>query len=137
MEHAKVQGYIDESFNQQNRVYTGIARLSQAHAWLYMKRQKDDPNDDDEELAGAEHYMWARWHVASGDISVFIMHLLVLGYDPVKLLGYLPPVLAFRKAAGHSWTYPSFDSIRWGNGGIADGRRDKELLDQFPDAQVR
>lgn len=59
MDNAKVQGYIDESFDQQNRVYKGIARLSQAHAWLYQKRQSDDPNDDNDELAAAEHYMWA------------------------------------------------------------------------------
>lgn len=137
MDNAKVQGYIDESFDQQNRVYKGIARLSQAHAWLYQKRQSDDPNDDNDELAAAEHYMWARWKVAADEIDIIIMHLLVLGYDAFKLLGYLPPVFVARKAGGHNWSTPSADSIRWGNGGIADGRRDQEILKQFPDAQVR
>lgn len=137
MDNAKVQGYIDESFTQQNRIFNGVGRLAQAHAWLYQKRQTEDPNDDNDELAAAEHYMWARWKVASGEIGVLAMQLLVLGYDPVKLLGYLPPVFIGRKIAGHSWSWPSFDSIRWGNGGIADGRRDKEILDSNPDAQVR
>lgn len=137
MDNTKVQSYIDESFDQQNRVYKGVARLSQAHAWLYQKRQAEDPNDDNAELAAAEHYMWARWKVAADEIDIIIMHLLVLGYDAFKLLGYLPPALVVRKLAKHTWSSPSADSIRWGNGGIADGRRDKEILDKYPDAQVR
>ena len=137
MDNAKVQSYVDQSFDQQNRIFNGVGRLAQAHAWLYQKRQAEDPNDDNEELAGAEHYMWARWKVASGEIGILTMHLLVLGYDPVKLIGYLPGPFVIRKIAGHNWSTPSFDSIRWGNGGIADGRRDKDILDRNPDAQVR
>jgi hypothetical protein len=53
------------------------------------------------------------------------MGALTLGYDPAKLIGYHPVVLIIRKAAGHSWSRPSTDSLRWGMRGCADGSADK------------
>lgn len=137
MDDGKVQTHIDRSFAQQMDIYTGAGRLEQAWAWLYQTRQTDDPNDDDAELAAAEHYMWARWQVGAGKIDPLIMYLLVLGYDPAKLLGYVPVVYLARRAMKHTWTRPSFGSIAWGNAGVAEGRRDKAVFAANPAARVR
>ncbi|MFN8176804.1 MAG: hypothetical protein U0167_02700 [bacterium] len=121
----KTQGYIDKAMAA-NSSYKPIAsQLEMAWAWLYQKREKEDPDGDDRELAAAEHYMYARWQVASGKTSTVVMGALTLGYDPAKLIGYIPLVFVIRKAAGHSWSRPSTDSLRWGMSGCADGSRDK------------
>ena len=57
----KVQGYVNQAMAQ-NASYKPIDRqLEMAWSTLYAKRGKDDPDDDDRELAAAEHYMYARW----------------------------------------------------------------------------
>jgi|HubBroStandDraft_6_1064221.scaffolds.fasta_scaffold330105_2 hypothetical protein len=124
----KVQRYINQAMAQ-NASYKPIDRQLEA-AWstLYAKRGKDDPDDDDRELAAAEHYMYARWQVCSGKTSAEMMRLLVLGYDPVKLIGYHPIPLIIRKLAGHSWSRPSTDSMRWGFKGVNDGVADTQRI---------
>ena len=56
------------------------------------------------------------------------MRLYVLGYDPVKLPFYHPIPLIIRKLAGHSWSRPSTDSMRWGFKGINDGEADTQRI---------
>ena len=53
MNDLKVQQYIDASFAWQNSVFRGADRLSKAWNWLYMKRQNEDPKDDNAEMAAA------------------------------------------------------------------------------------
>lgn len=131
----KVQTYIDKAMAE-NRIYKPIdTQLSQAWAWLYALRDKTDPDGDDRELAAAEHYMYARWQVCSGKTSEAVMRVLTVGYDPAKLLGYLPGILIIRKIAGHSWSRPSTDSLRWGWRGCNDGRADSRRITPDPDAR--
>jgi hypothetical protein len=125
---SKVQGYINKAMAQ-NALYKPIDRqLESAWSALYSQRETDDPDGDDRELSAAEHYMYARWQVCSGKTSEAVMRLLVLGYDPAKTFGYHPIPLIVRKLAGHSWSRPSTDSMRWGFKGINDGVADTKAI---------
>jgi hypothetical protein len=96
----KVQAYIDHVM-EANAQYLNN-QLSYAYMEIRHQRETEDPKDDDRELAAAEHYMYARWQVASGESSQKMMQICTLGYDPIKILGYVPVVLALRKAVGYS-----------------------------------
>ena len=124
MDDHKVQNYINAAIDNWTDTSPMSKRLEMAWSQLYQQRNKD-PDGDDRELAAAEHYMYARWQVASGETQEQIMQALTLGYDPAKLLGYIPLVFAIRKIAGHSWSRPSTDSMRWGMKGCSDGAKDK------------
>jgi len=122
---AKTQGYIDKAMSENSSYKPLSNQLQMAWGWLYQKRDKEDPKGDDRELAAAEHYMYARWQVCSGETNVAVMTFLTLGYDPAKLVGYLPTIFIIRKLAGHSWSRPSTDSLKWGMKGTVDGQRDR------------
>jgi hypothetical protein len=125
MDDHKVQNYINGAIAAWTDTSPLSKRLEMAWSQLYQQREKKDPDGDDRELAAAEHYMYARWQVASGETQEDVMEALTLGYDAAKLLGYIPLVFAIRKIAGHSWSRPSTDSIRWGMKGCSDGAKDK------------
>jgi hypothetical protein len=128
----KVKAYIDDALAQK-RAYWPRAKQNQ-EAWLalYALRQQTDPNDDNRELAAAEHYMYARYQVSSGETDEYVMKALTVGWDYGKaLVDTNPPILIMRKISGISWTRPSTDSIRWGWRGCHDGAIDKQL-DQSP-----
>ncbi len=115
----RVQTYINEAMR------TCGNNPNEAWSSLYMQRQNTDPNDTNVELAAAEHYMYARWMVSSGETNEYVMRTLTLGYDAVKIAGYFPPIWLIRWFAGHTWTPPSTDSIRWGMRGCSDGSNDR------------
>jgi len=87
---SKVQGYINRAMAKNASFQPIDTQLERAWYALYSQRKTDDPDGDDRELAAAEHYMYARWQVCSGQTSEAMMRLLVLGYDPAKLIGYHP-----------------------------------------------
>ena len=125
---SKVQAYINKAMAETSNYKPIDNQLSMAWSNLYMRREKDDPDGNDRELAAAEHYMYARWQVCTGKSSEWLMKAWTVGYDPFKLLGYVPAVLVVRKLAGHSWSRPSTDSIKWGRRGCDAGVRDKKAI---------
>jgi hypothetical protein len=127
----KVQAYIDRVMAA-NAQYLNN-QLNYAYMEIRHQRETEDPKDDNRELAAAEHYMYARWQVASGESSQKMMQICALGYDPVKILGYVPVVLAVRKVVGYTYSRPSTDSIRWGLKGCKDGEMDKHRITPDPD----
>ncbi len=76
-----------------------------------------DANCCDLNLAAAEHYMYARWQVASGDLSMFWI-LASTGYGFVKLLHLAP------KSGDCPITRASVAQIRWASQGAVDGDMD-------------
>jgi hypothetical protein len=84
---SKTQGHIDWAMKK-NAQYPLDTQLFSAWSDLLNLRGKTDPNDDNRELAAAEHYAYARWQVATGKTSEEVMRILTLGYDPIKILGY-------------------------------------------------
>ena len=131
----KVRDYIDDAMKK-NVVFQPIDnQLGYAWNYLYNLRGRIDPDDDNRELAAAEHYMYARWQVCSGKTNETVMRILTLGYDPVKVLGNHPILFVIRKVAGHSWSRPSTDSLRWGFRGCNDGAADARRITPDPDAK--
>ena len=124
----KTRAYIDDAMAKNSWRRPFDQQLHSAWYSLYSLRESTDPKGDDRELAAAEHYMYARWQVCSGKTSEAVMRLLVLGYDPAKTFGYHPIPLIIRKLAGHSWSRPSTDSMRWGFKGINDGVADTKAI---------
>lgn len=131
----KVEAYIRDAMKK-NAMYRPIDKqLEYAWASLYALRGSIDPNDDNRELAAAEHYMYARWQICSGKTNEAVMRVLTLGYDPVKIVGDLPLFYVIRKVAGHSWSRPSTDSLRWGFRGCNDGAADARRITPDPEAR--
>lgn len=129
----KTQGYIDDALKRNAQYLDG--QLFNAWSDLFNLRGKIDPTDDNRELAAAEHYMYARWQVATGKSSEAVMLILTLGYDPVKILGYIPAIWVARRLKGHTWSRPSTDSLRWGLRGCNDGAKDWHRITPDPDAR--
>jgi hypothetical protein len=121
----RVQTYIDKAMADNTNFKPIGNQLEMAWSQLYMQREKEDPKCDNEELAAAEHYMYARWQVATGKTWEWVMVTRTFGYDVAKLLGYVPVILLIRKALGHSWVWPSTSSISWGLDGCNHGAQDK------------
>src|SRR5262245_60295540 len=116
----KCQAYIDAAMAE-NAAYQPIDRQANyAFHTLKNRRATTDPEDNDRELAAAEHYLFARAKVGNGELSEEVVKVAVVGYDPLKVLGYVPIVWIPRKLAGNSWSRPSFDSIKWGLRGCHD-----------------
>lgn len=124
---SKTQTYINNAIAEY-KMYAHDTQLEMAWFSLFQRREEKDPDGDDRELAAAEHYLYARWQVSSGKTWTEVMRIRALGYDVAKLLGYLPPILLVRKLAGHSWSRPSTDSLRWGLKGANDGEKDKHAI---------
>ena len=132
---AKCQGYINAAMTE-NAPYQPVDKQT-GYAWNTLKNRRDrtDPDGDDRELAAAEHYLWARWIVGSGQLPEAVVRAAAAGYDPAKLLGYVPAIFAARKLLGHSWSRPSTDSVKWGLRGCTDGAADKRRITPDPDAR--
>src|SRR5579871_317893 len=92
---SQTQRYIDQAMRENARYLN--EQTHNAWNWLYNLRGRIDPKDDNRELAAAEHYMYARWQVGSGETYAEVMAFLVAGYDPSKLVGYLPGVYQYRQ----------------------------------------
>ncbi|MFT3883247.1 MAG: hypothetical protein QM703_26790 [Gemmatales bacterium] len=71
----KVQAYIDEALRWGADQKGRKDQLNKAFAHLYQKRGQEDPNDDNRELATAEHYLYARYQVCSGETNTYVMGL--------------------------------------------------------------
>lgn len=125
----KVQTYINNALAANSHQKSFEERLLGAFTDLYKQRGREDPNDDNLELAAAEHYMYARYQVYSGESQADVMKAVVVGYDAMKLLASLPLIYAVRKfVVRHSWTRPSTDIIRWGLRGCQDGEANRRII---------
>ena len=129
----KVYSYINSALAENSNYQPIDNQLEMAWSSLFMQRENEDPEGDNRELAAAEHYMYARWQVCTGKTWADVMRARAIGYDMAKLLGYIPLVFAIRKLAGHSWSRPSTDSIRWGLRGCNQGVQDSRAIspDQY------
>lgn len=123
----KVQNYINNALAANLFRKSFEARLLGAFNELYAQRGREDPNDENLELAAAEHYMFARYEVYSGEMPATVMRAATVGYDAMKTVGLFPGTFAIRKAIGHSWTRPSTDIIRWGLKGCQDGEMNRQI----------
>ena len=87
-------------------------------AFRELQRRRRLPGGSvDENLAAAEHYMFARWMVCEGTVSVTQMRAMVVGYDTLKILGFgrLMQTTSNPTAPG------STAAMQWGLNGVNDG----------------
>ena len=81
----------------------------------------------DESIAAAEHYLFARFMVSSGTVSLMQMRMMVAGYDSIKFV--LQQTETSEKWMRHNPANPtsavSADSIGWGMQGCEDGEADR------------
>lgn len=93
-------------------------------AFRYLQNQRRFPGGSvDEDLAAAEHYMFARQAVCTGHVSSAQMEAMVVGYETVKGIVRLFPPLERRMRTTPNPTAPaSVASVRWGLQGVRDGQ---------------
>jgi hypothetical protein len=129
----KVQQYIDY-YLKTNAQYMQNKMMYAANKARY-DRHEQDPDDENRELAAAEHYLYARWQVGSGESSLAEMRIATVLYDTAKILGYSAYAYLPRKIIGYSYSRPSIDAVRWGLKGCSDGAQDLRFpIMRDPDA---
>jgi hypothetical protein len=105
-------------------------------AWLALKEHRADIRIvADEDFAAAEHYLFARQAVGSGEVSASQMTAQVIGYTTIKksarildaLVGFdfYEPMLRHQRDVPTS--KPSKGQLQWGLLGVSDGERDRRV----------
>ncbi len=98
-----------------------LRRLTKAFRLLQAERRVPEASRDDN-LAAAEHYMFARQAVASNAVSLSQMLIMVVGYDATRYaLERVGLGTRVQTAAAASQ-----DSIGWGVAGAMRGETDRE-----------
>jgi hypothetical protein len=104
-----------------------LRRLTKAFRLLQAERRVPEASHDDD-LAAAEHYMFARQAVASNAVSLSQMLIMVVGYDATRYalerVGLSTRVQV--ETSSPSSAPASRDSIGWGVAGAMRGETDRE-----------
>lgn len=101
-------------------------KVEPAFEYLRDMRHLKDPDNEDDDLAAAEHYMYTRWLVGSGRRTANQMRANNVLYDYAKVEAFrIPGVRGALGLMGHTWSSPSFDSMKWSFRGIDDGETDR------------
>lgn len=116
---------VRKHINRALATYAGeadlVRRLTRAYRLLQAERRVPDASHD-EDLAAAEHYMFARQAVASNAVSLSQMLVMVVGYDADRYgLERVRPGTRTRAPAPASQ-----DGIGWGVAGAMRGESDRE-----------
>lgn len=120
VDDAKVQAHVDRALRAQSFSLGWVDRIQ--YAWFMLKNERDVPGKSlDEDLAAAEHYMYARYAVANGDYSYGEMYCLCVGYDVLKWVGIK------WKTSANPTARASQASISWGIKGAQAGANDLML----------
>ena len=99
-------------------------RLSQAFRQLQAERRRPGGSAD-EDLAAAEHYMFARQAVANNAVSVTQMRTMTYGYESIKFGLNSIGLGSLLQTTSNPTAPPSEGSLRWGWRGCADGEADR------------
>ncbi len=124
--NARVIQFINdtlERFRSESGCCTPVTR-----AFRDLQSRRRQPGmSTDEDLAAAEHYMFARHAVCHGVVSKQQMDAMVVGYETVKGIAQLFPDLERLMRTTPNPTAPaSEDSMIWGLAGSLDGQRDHD-----------
>ena len=102
-----------------------LRRLTKAFRLLQAERRVPEASHD-ENLAAAEHYMFARQAVASNAVSLSQMLIMVVGYDATRYALERVGLGTRVQTPVHSAASASQDSIGWGVAGAMRGETDRE-----------
>ena len=104
---------------------TCCGRVRQAFRRLQARRQQPGQSLD-LELAAAEHNLFARWMVCSGNVSTFQMHLLVDGYSLKKIIDRMRGDPNAEAVTDNPVSPPDPGVHMWGRLGVIEGGRDHD-----------
>lgn len=108
----------------------GLDPLEKAFRSLQARRQAPG-NSLDLNLAAAEHYMFARWVVGTGEVSVTQMKVMIVGYDAKKLYDRVAGNPDKERVTANPVSKPDGDVVLWGLAGAEQGALD---MKRFPPA---
>jgi hypothetical protein len=120
-----VQNHIDRALGAHLSEPNFLLRLTKAFRMLQAERRLPGASVN-EDLASAEHYLFARQAVANNACNYDQMRALVLGYGTIKFglqtlgLGHLMQTTA------NPTSRASVDSVQWGLKGASDGEADRK-----------
>jgi hypothetical protein len=117
---ARVQKFINDALAPYSSLTGCCDRYARAFRDLQALRRIPG-NSLDEDLACAEHYMFAHQAVCSGAVSAAQMTAMVVGYDVTKGIAQILGVERFVRTTPNPTAPASRDSIRWGLRGVTDG----------------
>ncbi|TXL78863.1 hypothetical protein FHP25_07685 [Vineibacter terrae] len=120
---SEVRAHIRRALAAQAAEDDVLRRLTRAFRLLQAERHDPDAASD-ENLAAAEHYMFARQAVAGNAVSLTQMLLLAAGHDTTRCalqrIGYCPDT-------ANDSTPASQDSIGWAVAGAMVGETDRQI----------
>jgi len=103
-----------------------------ARAFRDLQAQRRVPGASvDEDLAAAEHYMFARQAVCQGFVSKTQMDAQVVGYTALKCLAQAIGADKFMRTTANPTSPASRKAIDWGLKGSADGDADHARCNSF------
>lgn len=103
-------------------------------AFRSLQRYRQIPgNSIDLNYAAAEHYLFARWMVCSGNVSPTQMKVLVAGYDAKKWLDSKSGTPNLEAVTANPVSQPSWEVMSWGLKGCNEGGADKLICNPAAD----
>jgi hypothetical protein len=121
VDDARVREHIRRALATHGGDLHVLRQLTRAFRLLQAER-RDPCAAQDEDLAAAEHYLFARQAVASNVVSLTQMLLIVVGCNAPRRIGQR----TLADAGPDTASMPSQDSIGWGVAGAMTGEADRE-----------
>jgi hypothetical protein len=113
---------VNDTLRNHATAGVSITVVTQA-AWLDLRTQRRTIAPSDENLAAAEHYMYARF--LTGVTGDPLVRAAPTVYEIKKWIYFkLGKEKSMRTDPNHPVLPPSMSSVAWGNQGVIDGRKD-------------
>jgi hypothetical protein len=119
-----VQGHIDRALGANLSEPNFLVRLTKAFRMLQAERRVPGASIN-EDLAAAEHYLFARQAVANNACNVTQMRALVVGYGGLKFGLQSIGLGGLMQTTANPTSPASVDSVAWGLKGAAAGEADR------------
>ena len=120
-----VLGHIDRAMGAYLNEPNFLVRLTKAFRKLQAERRVPGASVN-EDLAAAEHYLFARQAVANNVCNVTQMRALVVGYGGLKFGLQTLGLGSLMQTTANPTSRASADSVAWGLKGAADGEADRQ-----------
>ncbi|HKV00130.1 MAG TPA: hypothetical protein VJR58_32835 [Vineibacter sp.] len=124
VDYIGAQGHVDRALGRYLSEPDFLARLHKAFRMLQSERRMPGASAD-EDLAAAEHYLFARQAVATNACNQGQMRALVIGYGSLKFTLQRVGLGKLMQTTDNPTSRASRDSIEWGLMGVRDGEIDR------------
>ncbi len=124
VDYLVAQSHVDRALSRHLNEPNFLVRLSKAFRMLQEERRRPGASAD-EDLAAAEHYLFARRSVANNFCNQGQMRALVIGYGSLKFTLQRVGLGKLMQTTDNPTSRASKDSIEWGLMGVRDGELDR------------